>query len=56
MQQRNLGQGLTVSAIGYGAMGIHVAYGPSDQSESIAAKVAPQWASNSNNLLSLTQP
>ena len=37
MQQRNLGQGLTVSAIGYGAMGINVAYGPSDESESIAA-------------------
>ncbi|MEU8383155.1 aldo/keto reductase [Streptosporangium sp. NPDC048865] len=34
MQQRNLGrQGLTVSALGYGAMGISLAYGPSDEKE-----------------------
>ncbi|WP_410791403.1 aldo/keto reductase [Kribbella sp. C-35] len=38
MQYRTLGsQGLTVSAIGYGAMGITLAYGPSDESEGIAA-------------------
>lgn len=37
MQQRTLGQqGLTVSAIGYGAMGINLAYGPSDEQEGIA--------------------
>jgi aryl-alcohol dehydrogenase-like predicted oxidoreductase len=31
MQQRSLGhQGLTVSALGFGAMGINLAYGPSD--------------------------
>jgi aryl-alcohol dehydrogenase-like predicted oxidoreductase len=37
MQKRNLGrQGLTVSALGYGAMGINLAYGPSDEQESIA--------------------
>ena len=37
MQQRTLGQqGLTTSAIGYGAMGISLAYGPSDQQEGIA--------------------
>ncbi|HYH35626.1 MAG TPA: aldo/keto reductase [Nocardioides sp.] len=38
MQQRNLGrQGLTVSAVGYGCMGISMAYGPSDEQEGIAA-------------------
>jgi aryl-alcohol dehydrogenase-like predicted oxidoreductase len=38
MKQRTLGQqGLTASAIGYGAMGIHLAYGPSDEQEGIAA-------------------
>ena len=38
MQQRPLGtQGLTVSAIGYGCMGISMAYGPSDEQEGIAA-------------------
>ena len=37
MQQRNLGLNLIVSAIGYGAMGINVAYGPSDEAESGAA-------------------
>lgn len=38
MQTRNLGQqGLTASAIGYGAMGTKMAYGPSDDTESIAA-------------------
>src|SRR5215470_15213310 len=38
MQQRKLGQqGLTVSAIGYGAMGTAVGYGPSDDTTSIAA-------------------
>ncbi|WP_229401685.1 aldo/keto reductase [Micromonospora okii] len=37
MQQRTLGrQGLTVSAIGYGAMGLHLAYGPSDEQEGVA--------------------
>ncbi|WP_433061970.1 aldo/keto reductase [Dactylosporangium sp. CS-033363] len=37
MQTRTLGQqGLTVSAIGYGAMGIHLAYGPGDEQEGIA--------------------
>ncbi|WP_299537864.1 aldo/keto reductase [uncultured Streptomyces sp.] len=36
MQQRHLGgQGLTVSALGYGAMGISLAYGPSDEQEGI---------------------
>ncbi|GAA1618200.1 aldo/keto reductase [Actinoplanes couchii] len=38
MQQRTLGrQGLTVSALGYGAMGTVIAFGPSDDTESIAA-------------------
>ena len=38
MQQRILGQqGLVTSAIGYGSMGITMAYGPSDEQESIAA-------------------
>ncbi len=37
MQQRTLGQGLTVSAIGYGAMGITMAYGPGDEAEGVAA-------------------
>ena len=38
MQQRTLGrQGLTVVAVGYGSMGTTFAYGPSDDSESIAA-------------------
>jgi aryl-alcohol dehydrogenase-like predicted oxidoreductase len=38
MQQRTLGQqGLTVSALGYGAMGINLAYGPSDEQEGVAA-------------------
>ncbi|WP_426512456.1 aldo/keto reductase [Dactylosporangium sp. McL0621] len=37
MRQRTLGrQGLTVSEIGYGAMGIHLAYGPGDEQEGIA--------------------
>jgi aryl-alcohol dehydrogenase-like predicted oxidoreductase len=37
-QQRTLGhQGLAVSALGYGAMGIHLAYGPSDTQQGIAA-------------------
>lgn len=38
MQQRTLGsQGLTVSAIGYGAMGLTMAYGPTDEQEGLAA-------------------
>ncbi|MFC5802676.1 aldo/keto reductase [Streptomyces formicae] len=38
MQQRTLGrQGLTVSEIGYGAMGTAIGYGPSDDTESITA-------------------
>ncbi len=38
MHQRVLGQqGLSVSAVGYGAMGTAVGYGPSDDTESIAA-------------------
>lgn len=38
MQQRHLGrQGLVSSAIGYGAMGINMAYGPSDEERSVAA-------------------
>lgn len=38
MQQRTLGrQGLPVAAIGYGAMGTAVGYGPADDTESIAA-------------------
>ncbi|WP_410810880.1 aldo/keto reductase [Micromonospora sp. 067-2] len=37
MQQRRLGrQGLSVSALGYGAMGISLAYGPGDAQEGIA--------------------
>ncbi|MEV0383150.1 aldo/keto reductase [Nonomuraea sp. NPDC050643] len=36
MDKRNLGrQGLTASALGYGAMGISLAYGPSDEKEGI---------------------
>ncbi|PZE82420.1 aldo/keto reductase [Curtobacterium sp. MCBD17_032] len=38
MQQRTLGrQGLVASAIGYGAMGTTFAYGPGDDTESVAA-------------------
>ncbi|MFJ9346091.1 aldo/keto reductase [Streptomyces sp. NPDC101237] len=38
MQQRTLGsQGLTVSAIGYGSMGLTMAYGPGDEAAGIAA-------------------
>jgi aryl-alcohol dehydrogenase-like predicted oxidoreductase len=38
MQKRTLGQqGLTVSALGYGAMGINLAYGASDEKEGVAA-------------------
>jgi aryl-alcohol dehydrogenase-like predicted oxidoreductase len=38
MQQRTLGrQGLTASALGYGAMGTATGYGPTDDTESIAA-------------------
>ncbi|MFB6676194.1 aldo/keto reductase [Streptomyces sp. NPDC056390] len=38
METRTLGtQGLTVAAIGYGAMGTPVGYGPTDDTESIAA-------------------
>ena len=38
MEARNLGtQGLTVSAIGYGSMGTAFAYGPTDDTQSIAA-------------------
>ncbi|MFE7930049.1 aldo/keto reductase [Streptomyces sp. NPDC057456] len=38
MQQRTLGaQGLTVSAIGYGSMGLTMAYGPGDEEAGIAA-------------------
>lgn len=37
MQQRSLGsQGLTTSAIGFGSMGISVAYGPADEAAGIA--------------------
>ena len=38
MQQRTLGgQGLVTSAIGYGTMGLTMAYGPADEQEGIAA-------------------
>ncbi|MCL2552136.1 MAG: aldo/keto reductase [Actinomycetia bacterium] len=38
MQQRTLGtQGLTVSALGYGAMGLTMAYGPGDEEAGVAA-------------------
>ncbi|WP_028659890.1 aldo/keto reductase [Nocardioides insulae] len=38
MQQRTLGrQGLRVSALGYGAMGLAMAYGPTDEREATAA-------------------
>ena len=38
MQQRTLGtQGLSVSALGYEAMGLTMAYGPSDEAEGVAA-------------------
>ncbi|MBM9510150.1 aldo/keto reductase [Actinacidiphila acididurans] len=38
MQQRTLGgQGLEVSAIGYGAMGLTMAYGPTDEEAGVAA-------------------
>jgi aryl-alcohol dehydrogenase-like predicted oxidoreductase len=38
MQQRSLGtQGLTVSALGYGAMGINLAYGPGDEQDGVDA-------------------
>uniref|UniRef100_A0A942SXE9 Aldo/keto reductase n=1 Tax=Neobacillus citreus TaxID=2833578 RepID=A0A942SXE9_9BACI len=36
MQTRQLGDGMTVSAIGLGAMGMNAFYGPSDEQESIA--------------------
>ena len=38
MQHRTLGtQGLTVSAIGYGSMGLTMGYGPGDEEAGIAA-------------------
>jgi aryl-alcohol dehydrogenase-like predicted oxidoreductase len=38
MQQRTLGtQGLKVSALGYGAMGIHSFYGPGDETQALKA-------------------
>src|SRR3984957_8320040 len=38
MQQRTLGQqGLVVSELGYGAMGINLAYGPGDQQQGVNA-------------------
>ncbi|MBR7835617.1 aldo/keto reductase [Actinospica durhamensis] len=38
MQHRTLGrQGLSVAAIGYGAMGISIAYGPGDEAQGVAA-------------------
>ncbi|MFF4243069.1 aldo/keto reductase [Streptomyces sp. NPDC001822] len=38
MRERTLGrQGLTVSAMGYGSMGINLAYGPADEEEGVAA-------------------
>jgi aryl-alcohol dehydrogenase-like predicted oxidoreductase len=38
MRQRTLGsQGLTVSELGYGAMGLTMAYGPGDEAEGVAA-------------------
>jgi aryl-alcohol dehydrogenase-like predicted oxidoreductase len=36
MQQRRLGQGLSVSALGLGCMGMSQSYGPGDDTESIA--------------------
>jgi aryl-alcohol dehydrogenase-like predicted oxidoreductase len=36
MKQHTLGDGLTVSSIGLGAMGMNAFYGPSDETESIA--------------------
>lgn len=36
MKQHTLGDGLTVPAVGLGAMGMNAFYGPSDESESIA--------------------
>jgi aryl-alcohol dehydrogenase-like predicted oxidoreductase len=36
MKQHALGDGLTVSAIGLGAMGMNAFYGPSDETESVA--------------------
>src|SRR5512135_2966066 len=36
MQQRQLGQGLRVSAIGLGCMGMSEFYGPTDEQESLA--------------------
>lgn len=38
MQNRTLGrQGLTVSELGYGSMGLVMAYGPTDEAEATAA-------------------
>src|SRR5882757_2431093 len=36
MQSRTLGQGLTVSALGLGCMGMSQSYGPGDDTESVA--------------------
>jgi aryl-alcohol dehydrogenase-like predicted oxidoreductase len=36
MEQRTLGQGLTVSALGLGCMGMSQSYGPGDERESVA--------------------
>ena len=36
MEQRTLGQGLTVSALGLGCMGMSQSYGPADERESVA--------------------
>src|ERR687894_2201590 len=36
MEQRTLGQGLVVSALGLGCMGMSQSYGPADEQESVA--------------------
>jgi aryl-alcohol dehydrogenase-like predicted oxidoreductase len=36
MEQRTLGQGLAVSALGLGCMGMSQSYGPGDERESLA--------------------
>ena len=52
MQTRTLGQqGLTTSAIGYGSMGISVAYGlVTNEKASLRSRKRTPWASRSSTL------
>ncbi len=52
MEKRNLGQqGLEVSALGLGCMGMSYAYGPADQTESLRVLCRHQIGRRSRNFL-----